>query len=231
LFYSQAASPASSQVATTWAPDLDQDSLAPQWSVPDCMGSEHAVHLRHKHQHRIDMEAAMQPLLQDKDLDDTAGCVALVAGDGSAASLQYARSVASQQHWDAVYSMLADVPVQHISPQACRKSSQTTHRCACFASHLRHVEHMISADRGANALLQAVRISADDRDPAAAPAGRSDITHIHFAADAASSGQQLAAGHETFRRVVEAARAAGAQLQQAHFSLVQPGRLLCSVIH
>lgn len=96
----------------------------------DCMGSEHAVHLRHKHQHRIDMEAAMQPLLEEKDANDAAGCIALVAGDGSAASVQCAQSVASRQHWDAVYSMLADVPPQHISPQACRKSSLTTHCCA-----------------------------------------------------------------------------------------------------
>jgi hypothetical protein len=98
--------------------------------VSDCMGSEHAVHLRHKHQHRIDMEAAMQPLLQEKDPDDTAGCVALVAGDGSAASLQFARSIASQQHWDAVYSMLADVLPQHISAEACCSCSQTARCCA-----------------------------------------------------------------------------------------------------
>lgn len=84
---------------------------------------------------------------------------------------------------------------------------------------------MISADRGADALLQAMRISADGSDPAAALAGRSDVTHIHFAADTASSSQQLAVAQATFLDIVETARAAGAQLQQAHFSLVQPGRI------
>lgn len=72
------------------------------------------------------MQAAMQPLLQEEGPDDTARCVALVAGDGSAASLQFARSIASQQHWDAAYSMLADVLPQHISPKACCSCSQTT---------------------------------------------------------------------------------------------------------
>ena len=87
----------------------------------------------------------MQPLLQEKHPDDTASCIALVAGDGSAASLQFARSVASQQHWDAVYSMLADVP-PHISPQACRSSSEATRYCAGSALHLRRVAQMINAD-------------------------------------------------------------------------------------
>jgi hypothetical protein len=83
------------------------------------MASEHAVHLRHKHQHKIDMEPATQPLLQATDLEDsTASCVAVLAGDGSAAALQHAQGIANQQHWDAVYSMLTDVPPHHISPEA-----------------------------------------------------------------------------------------------------------------
>ena len=100
------------------------------------MNGEHAVHLRHKHQHRIDMEAAVQPLLEAQDPGDAGGCVTLVAGDGSAASLQFARSIASQQHWDAVYSMLLDVPAQHISPQACRNPSQIARCCTESACHL-----------------------------------------------------------------------------------------------
>lgn len=67
-------------------------------------------------------------------------------------------------------------------------------------------------------------ISADTSDPEAALAGRSDVTHVFFAAESAGSVKQLAAAQDAFQRIVQATRDAGAQLQQAHFSIVQPGK-------
>jgi hypothetical protein len=73
-------------------------------------------------------------------------------------------------------------------------------------------------------MLQTVCIAADASSTAAALAVRSDVTHIFFMADAAASSKQLAAAHAAFQDIVQTARDAGAQLQQAHLSLVQPGQ-------
>lgn len=74
--------------------------------------------------------------------------------------------------------------------------------------------------------LQAVSIDGDAANPEAALAGRADVTHVFYVAEAVGTRTQFAAAQDAFRRLVLAAQDAGAQLQQAHFNAVQPGDMV-----